>query len=247
MPFYRRFYVPNNAILVVSGDISIAELRPLVQKYYGVIPRGPEIIRNRLREPPHIAPRRVKLSSTRVGQSQLARTYIAPAYRTAKGTEAYALEILADILGGGTRSRLYRKLVINNSLAGSVMTSYDPNAYDFGEFNIFVSPRAGISLKTLESAIDKEIELILERGVTKDEVQRSVRALLSSAVFARDSVSAAPNIIGRALTTGQTIADIEAWPERIKEVKVRDVLASAKKVLRLSNSVTGILKSSKDE
>ena len=246
LQFYNRFYVPNNAILVVSGDVSIAELRPLAKKYYGVIPRGPKIIRKRLREPPHNAPRRVTLVSARAGQSQLTRTYIAPSYRTAQGIEAYALEILADILGGGTRSRLFRKLVINASIAASVMAYYDPNAYDFGEFNIFVSPRSGASLKTLELAVNQEIQFILEQGVTKEEVKRSVRALVTSAVFARDSVSAAPNIIGRALTTGQTIADIEAWPERLQKVKVKDVLDAAKKVLRSRNSVTSILKSSKD-
>jgi len=247
MRFYRRFYVPNNAILIVSGDVSDAELRPLIEKYYGVIPKGQTIIRERLREPLHIVPRRLELSSARVGQSQLNRTYITPSYRTAKGIEAYALEILADILAGGKRSRLFRKLVIKKSIAASVMASYDPNAYDLGEFNIFITPRSGVSLKSLETEVDKEIGLILKRGVTKEELKRSVRSLISSAVFARDSVSAAPNIIGRGLTTGQTIKDIESWPERLKKVTDGDILTAAKKVFQLRNSVTSLLKSSKNE
>jgi len=241
LKFYRRFYAPNNAILIVSGDIDVAELKPLAEKYYGVIPRGPDIKRQRVDEPPHKAARRVSLSSPRVGQPSLTRTYIAPSYRTAGGNEAYALQILADILGGGARSRLYSALVVKDKLAASAGAWYDPSAYDLGEFGVSASPRGDVSLDRVEAAIDEQLKLLIEKGVTAEEVKRSARSLAASAVYARDSVGAAPNIIGRALTTGQTLEDIEAWPERIMKVTPADVIAAAKKVFGLRNSVTSML------
>ena len=122
LDFYRRYYVPNNAILIVAGDITVAELRPLAEKYYGTIARGADIVRNRVSEPPQLAARRVEMKSPRVGQPSWSRYYTAPSYRTAKGTQAYALEVFSDIIGGGTTSRLYRSLVVDQGIAAAAGT-----------------------------------------------------------------------------------------------------------------------------
>lgn len=240
--FYRRFYAPNNAILIVAGDITMEELKPLAEKYYGAIPRGPEIKRVRIKEPPHETPRRVTLTDPQVGQPSISRTYIAPSYKTANGKEAYALQVLAELLGGGARSRLYRRLVVEQGIAASAGAWYDPSALDLGSFGLSASPRPGTTLEQLEKALDEEIRILLAKGVTESEVARTTKSMAASAVYARDSISAAPNVIGRALTTGQSLADIEAWPERIKAVTPADILAAAKAVLELKNSVTGLLR-----
>ncbi|MEK9684822.1 MAG: pitrilysin family protein [Rhodospirillaceae bacterium] len=240
--FYRKFYAPNNAILIISGDVSMSEVRPLAEKYYGPIARGPKIDRVRVKEPIHRAARRVVLEDKRVGQSSFNRIYTAPSYKTASGNEGYALQILADILGGGPRSRLHRKLVVTKKTASSVGAWYNPSALDIGEFGLSARPRGEITLRQIEEEIDAELLDLKENGVKPEEVRRSAESLTVGAVYARDSIAAAPNIIGRALTTGQTLEDIEAWPERILSVTEADVRAVAEKVLVVRNSVTGLLR-----
>lgn len=239
--FYRRFYVPNNAILIVAGDITAAELRPLAEKYYGTIARGDEVIRTRPAEPDHRAARRVVLTSPQVGQPSWSRTYIAPSHSTAEGNQAYALQVLAEIMGGGATSRLYRRLVVEQGIAASAGAWYSPSRLDVGTFGVSASPRPGTSLAALEAAVIDELKRIIGAGVTISEVARAKKSMTASAIYVRDSLRAGPNIFGRALTTGQTIADVEAWPERIEAVTVDEVNAAARAVLKDRNSVTSVL------
>ena len=239
--FYRRFYVPNNAILIVAGDITAAELRPLAEKYYGAIARGDEVIRTRPAEPDHRAARRVVLISPQVGQPSWSRTYIAPSHSSAEGNQAYALQVLAEIMGGGATSRLYRRLVVEQGIAASAGAWYSPSHLDVGTFGVSASPRPGTSLAALEAAVIDELKRIIGAGVTISEVARAKKSMTASAIYVRDSLRAGPNIFGRALTTGQTIADVEAWPERIETVTVDEVNAAARAVLQDRNSVTSVL------
>ena len=242
LDFYRRYYVPNNAILIVAGDVNAKELKPLAEKYYGVIPRGPKIIRSRLMEPPQLAARRVELVSRRVGQPSVSQSYLAPTYAKAKGNRAYALLVLAEIFGGSSTAQLYRSLVVNQGIASSASAWSNPDALDYGTFGISASPRPGVPLEKVEAALKTEVTKLLKKGVTEKELKRAVKSMVASAVYARDSLRAAPNIIGRALSTGRTIADVEAWPERIKAVTIDDVNAAARAVLRTESSVTAILR-----
>ncbi len=245
--FYKKFYAPNNAILIVSGDVSLEEIKPLAEKHYGSISVGAEIVRTRSAEPKHRAARRVSLSSAQVRQPSLSRIYITSCYRTAQKREAYALQVLAEILGGGTRSRLYRSLVLEQKKAISASVWYNPTALDYGEFGISVTPRDNLSLAQIERALDRELLEIKTKSISADEIKRAAKKLTAEAVYARDSLMAAPNIIGRALTTGQSIEDLEEWPERIMSVRVSDVVAAANKTLVLRNSVTSLLTPKKRE
>jgi len=242
LDFYRRFYAPNNAILIVAGDISAEELRPLSEKYYGPVPRGPEIARRRAAEPPRYAATRLEMESPRAGQPSWTRYYTAPGYRTANGREAYALEVLSEIFGGGATSRLYRALVVEKGIASSAGSWYSPNDFDMSSFGLSGSPRQGHDIAALEAAIEAEIAKLLADGVTEDEVARARNSLLAGAVYARDSLSTAPNIFGRALTTGSSVEDVEQWPERIEEVTAEDVNAAARRLFTPRNAVTGILR-----
>lgn len=244
LDFYRRYYVPNNAILIVAGDVTAEELRPLAEKYYGTIARGAEVVRKRVTEPPQLAARRVEMESPRVGQPGWSRYYIAPSYRTAKGNQSYALQIFSEIIGGGTTSRLYRSLVVDKGIAASASAWYSPNQLDFGTFGLNVSPRPGTTLAAVEKALLADIDAILKDGVTAAEVARAKKKLVAGAVYARDSLSAAPNIIGGALATGRTIEDIEAWPDRINAVTLDQVNEAARAALVERQSVTNILRPS---
>lgn len=245
LDFYKRYYVPNNAILIVAGDVDAKELKPLAEKYYGVIPRGRKIVRDRIKEPPHLAGRRVEMASRRVGQPSISQTYLAPSYATAKGNQAYALLVLAEIFGGSSTAQLYRSLVVDQALASSAGAWFGADALDYGTFGLSASPRPGVPLKKVEAALQAEVKKLLKKGVTAKELKRAVSSMVASAVYARDSLRAAPNIIGRALSTGRTIADVESWPERIKSVTVDEVNAAARAVLRKEASVIAILRKKK--
>jgi zinc protease len=240
--FYKRFYAPNNAILVIAGDVTLEEVRPLAEKYYGPIPNNPGLkARKRLAEPPQRAARRVSLKSGRVREPNWGRDYLAPSRPLAKGRMAEALEVLDVILGSGATSRLHRVLVLDKKLALGIGSYYDADALGPAAFGISARPRAGIKIASLEAAVDAEIERLLAGGVTDDEVATAKTRLLAGAIFARESLRRGANAIGTALTTGQSIEAVETWPQRIEAVTAADILAAARHVLQPARSVTGVL------
>lgn len=241
LDFYRRHYAPNNAILIVSGDVTVDQVRALAAKYYAPIPRREVVKRARLREPLHVASRRLVLESERVREPRLTREYLAPSYTTGDTQHAYALQVLETILSGGATSRLHRKLVEEDKMAVSVYASYEPSALDYGSFAIGGQPRGGVPLVKLEEAIDLEIARLLKEGVTAEEVARAKNQLVSSADYARDSLRRGAMSIGTALAIGMSVEDVEAWPQRIGAVTPEQVNAAARNVFNIVNSVTGAL------
>jgi zinc protease len=241
--FYKQWYTPNNAILVVEGDVTMDELRPLAEKYYGVIPRGPELKRVRPSEPPAHADRRVIKRDERVRQPSLQRSYFAPSYKKTFGDDKapYALQILESIMGGSATSRLYNSLVIDQKLATSAGLSYSPSMYDLSEMTFYVSPRPGVTIETVEAALLKEIDLLIEKGVTQDEVRRAQKSLVNEAVFARDNLGTAAQVIGSSLAIGLSTDQIENWPKAITDVTVEDINRALRKVLADTKTVTGVL------
>lgn len=239
--FYKRWYAPNNAILVVAGDITADELRPLAEKYYGAIPAVSGVERSRTIEPPQKASRLVALHDPAVRQPSWSRSYLAPSYKYGATEHAYALEVLTEILGGGGTSRLYRQLVIDDKRAVSAGSHYSPDSLGPSQFTIYASPRPGLTVKDMETAVDAEIAKIMTHGVTDDEVARAKRRMRASSVFARDSFQAAARILGGALAAGLTIEDVEAWPDRIAAVTVAQVKAAAEHVFVKKQSVTALL------
>ena len=244
LDFYRRYYAPNNAILIVSGDITAEELKPLAEKYYGVLPAGDVPPRLRPREPSQKTERRVVLKDRRVRQPSWSRTYLAPGYASAineEKTSPYALDVLAEILGGGATSRLYRSLVMGRGVAASAGAYYGGDRLDGGSFTIYGMPLPGGGLGVLETAISEELRKLLEGGVTSEEVEKAKQRLRAEAIYARDSLFNPGRVLGTALTTGRSVADVEAWPDRIAAVTRDEVLAAARAVLRDEVSVTGEL------
>jgi zinc protease len=241
LDFYRTWYAPNNAVLIVAGDIDAAELRPLAERYYGSIPRREVPQRVRVQEPPQQAAREVELIDPRVMQPSWSRSYLAPSY-TAGATEyAYPLQVLAEVLGGTSTSRLYRSLVIDQKLAASAGAYYRGSSLDDATFRIYATPRPGVSLDQIEAAVEVELARLAEEPITEQEVARSTGRLVGEAVYARDSLSSAVRSFGVALATGRTVDDVEAWPARIAAINAEEVNAAATHVFRPERSVTGRL------
>ncbi|MCR9256940.1 MAG: insulinase family protein [Alphaproteobacteria bacterium] len=242
LDFYDRWYTPSNAILVVAGDVTLADVLPLAEKTYGQIPARAVPPRERSVEPPQLAERRLEMTSDQVAQPSFSRRYLAPGYNWGDTEHAYPLQILAEVLSGGATGRLYRSLVVEQKIAASAGAWYSPDGVGPSGFGFYGSPRPGGDIGAVEAAIDAEIATLLADGVTQEEVDRAIARVTAAAVYARDGVSGPARIFGLALATGQTVEDVEAWPARIAEVTAEQVNAAARAVFRQDQSVTGILR-----
>ena len=239
--FYRRWYAPNNAVLIVAGDVDAEEVRALAETYYGVIPARELPVRQRPREPEQNAARRVTLEHERVRQPAVTISYLAPSYQAGASEYAEALQVLDEILGSGSTSRLYRSLVVEQAVAAGAGSGYGASSLDLSTFTLFGSPRPGVPLDKVEAALREELARLLEDGVSEVEVEVAKRRMVASAVYVRDSLGSGPRIFGRALTTGETVESVESWPERIEAVTVEQVNDAAKAVFDDRHSATGIL------
>src|SRR5246127_5785570 len=152
LAFYHRFYAPNNAILVIAGDTDVNEVRPLVEKNFGAIPSQPDIPARRIRpqEPEQVAPRTVTLADPHVEQPSIKRYYLVPSAATAAAGESPALDVLAQLMGGGSNSYLYRALVVDKPLAVAASAAYQGTALDPSQFSISVAPRPGVEFSQVE-------------------------------------------------------------------------------------------------
>lgn len=239
--WYHTWFHPNNAVLVVAGDVTVEQVRAIAEKYYGVIPAQPVPPRVRVKEPPKVATARLVFRSPQVAQASWTRSFLAPSYTGGETKHAYALQVLSEIMGGTATSRLNRSLVIQQKLALSAGAFYNPGTLDLSTFGFYGSPRPDVPVAKLESAVETEIKKLLDHGVTEEELERAKTRMQAEAVYERDSLSEPANIFGAALASGRTIEDVEAWPERIGKVTVDDVNAAAKLVIREQEAVTAVL------
>ncbi|SEH36155.1 M16 family metallopeptidase [Magnetospirillum fulvum] len=241
LAFYRRWYAPNNAVLIVAGDVDADIVRPLAEKYYGTLPRAEIAPRLRTEEPAPEAARRVTVTDPRVSQPSWSRLYLAPSQRAGESRLAQPLEVLAEIIGGGATSTLYRSLVVEQGLAAHADAAYDPVAVGLTSFRIGVVPRPGISPERLEAAVDAQIARIAKGEIAAEEVERAKTRLRASVVYARDSLHTGARVLGEALAVGLTVEDVESWPDRVGAVTPAQVAEAAAQVLDARASVTGLL------
>jgi zinc protease len=242
LAFYRRFYTPNNAIVVVAGDVTADEVKADAEETYGKVPeRTPSNPRQRPTEPAQEAPRTVTLADSRVEQPSVSRNYLVPSETSAKPGESEALEVLAHVLGTGEDCRLYRTLVVDKGIALSTGAYYSGTALDYGKFGFFGTPKPGVSLHQLEDGIDAVLDDVVQHGITADELDRAKNRLIADAVYAQDNQATLARWYGSALATGQTVDMVRGWPDRIHAVTADAVQQAARTWLDRRQSVTGYL------
>jgi zinc protease len=243
LAFYRRFYAPNNAILVIAGDVEAADIRPMVEKNFGPVAAQPAIPAQRVRpqEPEPVAPRTVTLADPQVEQPTVKRYYLAPSAATAAPGESAALDVLAQLMGSGSNSYLYRALVVDRPLAVNAGAAYQGTSLDPTQFSISVSPRSGIDFAQVEHVVDSVISDIVQNPIRSEDLERVKTQLIAEAIYAQDNQATLARWYGGALTTGLSIEDIRSWPERIRAVTADQVRAAAQKWLDKKRSVTGYL------
>lgn len=243
MSFYKQFYAPNNAVLVVAGDVTAEEVRALAEKTYGAVPANPKVpaVRARPQEPPQRAARRVAYSDPRAGKASFHRDYIAPSYMTAKPGEAEALDLLMKIAADGATSRIYKRLVVEEKIASSAGGSYSGSGLDSGTISLYAIATKPDDLPKIEASIDKVLAEIREGGITEAELNRARSSYIADYIYENDDQASLARRYGWGVALGRTVEQIETWPEALKKVTVDDVKRAANAYLDLRRSVTGYL------
>ena len=244
LAFYETYYAPNNAVLVVAGDVTPDEVRALAEAHYGPIPANPAIAeRVRPQEPPQLAPRRMVFEDARIGQPYVVRTYLAPERDPGDQREAAALTLLADVLGGSpTTSVLGRRLQFETNEAVWTSAFYNGVNYDDTTFGLVIVPQDGVSLEDAEAALDREVAAFLDAGVDPAQLDRIKFQLRAAQVYADDDAGALARRYGAALTSGLTVADVEAWPDVLESITPEEVVEAGRRVFDPNRSVTGWLR-----
>lgn len=243
--FYDSWYAPNNAILVVSGDITAERLKPAAEQIYGQIPPKDLPARARPLIPPAPAAPLLTMAHASIHQPLWQRLSLAPTFSQNK-QDGLALQVLEEILDGGPTTRLYDSLVVKQKKAVSVHFSYTGTGLDYGTITLYAIPADGVDPDDLQARIEAEIAKIIEEGVTHTEVSEAIARLQDEAVLARDSLSGPAMLVGYALATGSTLDDVENWPRDIAAISADDVQRVAKTYVNPDNPwirppVTGIL------
>ena len=248
LDYYKRFYAPNNAILVVAGDVEPELVLAKAEATYGKLKANPNLSKRvRPSEPKHLSPRWLTFRDERVAQPYVIRTYLAPERNAGNQREAAALTLLAEVLGGGQTSVFSKKLQFESQQAVYTSAFYSGTSFDATEFGMVIVPSQGISLEDAEAALDQTILDFIEQGVDEAQLERIKMQFRASEIYNRDNTQGMANAYGRALTSGLRLEDIYAWPDIVQSVTSDDIIAAAKSVFKKENSVTGWLMQPEEE
>ena len=247
LTFYKRYYAPDNAILVVAGDVTPDQVRTLAEKYYGPLKASGHPPDPRPQEPPQRAARRIEMHDNRVRQAYVVRSYLVPTYSPENPEEAAALSILSDIFTDGIASRLSQSLQVKQKIAIGSGGWYSAQARDATTFLIYAVPGAGHSLADVEAAIDAEIARFIKEGPTAEEMARVKRVMRASRIFQQDNQSSLARLYGAALAVGFSVEDVQKWDTVTEGITAEQVRQAAEKHLKIERSVTGWLSRSKEK
>jgi zinc protease len=243
LSYYTRFYAPNNATLVIAGDVLPEDVKALAEKHYGPLAPSADLPpRERPQEPPQLAERRITLADERVSEPYVFRTYLAPERDPGNQKDAAALTVLAELLGGnGQTSVLARALQFDQQVAVYASAFYDGSTIDDATFGLIVVPAPGATLETVEADMDAVIANFLQNGPDPAALERIRTQVRAGDIYSRDDVNALARRYGEGLSIGLTLADIEDWDDALSAVTEADVMAAAEKVFDRRNAVTGWL------
>jgi zinc protease len=245
LAFYKANYAPNNAIVVVAGDVTPEDALKLAETHYGPLAPSDAIAqRARPVEPPQLAERRIVLTDERVGEPYVVRSYLAAERNTGDQRKAAALTLLAELLGGNPTTSIFaRELQMTRKIATWSAAFYDGTSVDAETFGVYVQPQPDIGLAEAEAAMDEVIAGFLAKGVDAAELDRIKTQIRAAEIYARDDAGGLAQTYGQALTIGLTIQDVQDWPAILQSVTADEIMAAATEVFDKKRAVTGWLQS----
>ncbi len=242
--FYDTHYAPNNAILVVSGDVTEGQLKPLAEKIYGALPKEEVPPRHWSQTPPLQSDATLTMHDPQVREPTVQTVARAPSYAQNRD-ESLALQVLEEIMSGGPTTRLYKTLAVDAKLVNSAGIGYAGGSIGDGTITSWAVPLPGVAMDKVEAALNEQLHKVAQDGVTEQELADAKKRMQAGAIYARDSLTGPAMIFGRTLVAGGTVDDVEFWPQKIEAVTSRQVQDVAKKYLDPQNdsirTVTGYL------
>jgi zinc protease len=239
--WYGRHYAPNNAILIVAGDVTPDEVRQDAEATYGKIPARQLVARTDYAQPPRMGETNLSVYRDDVKVPVFLRVYRVVSYAEAKPGEAEALDVLAQLMGGDATSALYRELVVRRKLASDATASFSGYARDSGEFEISVVPRPGVRMDLIERTVDAILRQYSSNPARPADLERAKTQLVADAIYQRDNQLELASAYGQALAVGLTADDVHEWPGRIRAVTADSLRDAAQQDLTSRESVTGYL------
>lgn len=242
--FYKRFYTPSNAVLVVSGNVTVAEVKSLASEIYGVLENRAETPkRMRPTEPDDLLMRQViTVRHPQITNESISITFRVPSYRTGKPGESEALSMLNEILSGTSRARIYKDFVVDRQIAVSAGAYMRSSSLDDTEFTLYGTPKGDVTLDQLEAELLGVIKDVAANGVSKEEVHRARNRLFASTIYAQDSASGLANLLGRTMAVENTLSDIRSWPDRMRNVTPEAIKSAAARFFDPETAVIGHLR-----
>ncbi|NWG85924.1 MAG: insulinase family protein [Hydrogenophilaceae bacterium] len=229
--WYQRWYAPNNAALVVAGDVEPEQVFALAEKYFGPIPARALPERKALSEPEQTGMKRV-VTRAPAKLPYLLMAWPAPKLNDpARDWEPYALQVLAGVLDGNASARLSQRLVRERKLATEVGAGYDETARGPVQFMVDATPAEGRSVDEVMAALKQELARVQREGIAEQELQRVKAQVLASQVFQRDSLFYQAMQIGQWTTAGLDYRLLDQRFERIRAVTAEQVREVARRYL----------------
>jgi zinc protease len=240
--FIARYYRPSNMVLVIAGDVSVAEARKLAQQYYAPIRAGIAPTRRWPNEPMSVrAERRVLMRDARAEQPRLVIEYLAPSIGFGDTQASLPLMLYTQYLGGGQTSPLYRQLVEEQKLATSVAVSYDDLAKGPGQVTVAMTPAQGVAPEQLERAYQAVLTQALAAPPPAKDITRAKSLMKASAIFAQDGLEPLAHLIGQLYMLGLDEKYFYHWADNLEKVTDAEMMAVARATFTAQNSVVGLL------
>lgn len=237
--YYHEKYIPQQAVLILSGDISTATGKKLAEKYYGNIPAADKVFEPKKFPKLKNSRSKVELSLPDVETQRFLKVFATASYNC-DAEKVYPLRVLAAYMGEGETSKLYKKLVLQQKKALSVSVDYNPLSKSYGIFSVGAVPADGVTAHELEKSVRAAWAQALDE-LSLDEMQKTKQKMLAGLVYLRDNPEDAAYIIGAMRSVGVSLEEIENQADKIKAVNYHDVKAAAAEMTRESSQVTGIL------
>lgn len=240
--YHKTYYAPNNAVVVIAGDVTFKQVKKLAKKYFEPISAQPEPNEIHTVEPPQIGERRVYVQKESVSSSNVLMAFHVPATRD---NDYYPLTMLASILGDGESSRLSRRLIDEQQIATNVFT-YMPESFDPNLFYIFATVSNKTSASVVEKSIIKEINLIMEQGIEQKELDKIKNIAQVDFYRTLSTINGKANTLGTyELYFGDKSKMFSAISD-MNKVSIEDIKRVSNQYLIRSNRTVGILAAEKD-
>ena len=218
--FYQTHYAPDNAVLVVAGDITAEELKPLAEKYYGKIPPRRTAEAKRQFHQSYPVRSKIEMRHPQVRLHSLQRAYIVPSYLSEKKEQSFAYAVLDEILGTYRLGKMHKHFVSDKKLARQAGTHYSGFALDRGTFSFFLTAREGEDLNGAEKELDRFLSSV---SFTQKDADNAKKRLVADLEYMNDNPESAANLVGSFYVLGMTVDDLKNWKKNIENVSLEDI------------------------